>query len=326
VTPSPRVLYLSHASNDVYALIAEQVPPGFTLVTLDADSDDERQAKIADCEVTIIAATGLRKPLIEAATRLRLAHHQGVGYEDTVDWNLLKERGIPLALTPEGTTIGVAEHTVLLALALCKRLTFADSELRQGRWHVNALRPVSIELHSRVIGYVGMGRIGQAAAERFKAFGTKGIYFDPHVTLAPERERELELRREALPTLLAEADVVTLHVPLMPGTRHMIDAKELKRMKPTAFLVNTARGGLVNEGALCRALSDGTIAGVALDVFEEEPLSTSSPLIRLSNAILTPHISAGTRDAMRTKMRAIFANIQRFYRGEPLLNRVDFSA
>jgi phosphoglycerate dehydrogenase-like enzyme len=120
--------------------------------------------------------------------------------------------------------------------------------------------------------------------------------------------------------------VVTLHVPLMPGTRHMIDAKELKRMKPTAFLVNTARGGLVNEGALCRALSDGTIAGVALDVFEEEPLSTSSPLIRLSNAILTPHISAGTRDAMRTKMRAIFANIQRFYRGEPLLNRVDFSA
>ena len=199
---SPRILYLSHASNEVYALIAEQISSDFALVTLDADSDHERREKIADCEVVIIAGTGLRRPLIEAADRLRLAHHQGVGYEDTVDWELLKERGVPLALTPEGTTVGVAEHTVLLTLALCKRLTFADSELRQGRWHVNSLRPASIELNGKTIGYVGMGRIGMAAAERFKAFGTNGIYFDPKVVLEPERERELGLRRTAFPALL----------------------------------------------------------------------------------------------------------------------------
>jgi phosphoglycerate dehydrogenase-like enzyme len=326
VSVSPRILYLSHASKEVYALIAEQVPSNFTLVTLDTDSDDERYARIADCEVVIIAGTGLRGPLIKAAKQLRLAHHQGVGYEDTVDWELLKARGIPLALTPEGTTIGVAEHTVLLTLALCKRLTFADSELRQGRWHVNALRPVSIELHGRTIGYVGMGRIGQAAAERFKAFGTKGIYFDPQVALEPERERELGLRRAAFPTLLAESDVVTLHVPLTPRTKHIIDMPELKRMKPSAILINTARGGLINEMALCDALLGGTIAGASLDVFESEPLATTSPLVGLSNVILTPHIAAGTRDAMKTKMRAIFANIGRFYRGEPLLNRVDFKS
>ena len=146
-----------------------------------------------------------------------------------MDWELLKARGIPLALTPEGTTIGVAEHTVLLTLALCKRLAFADAELRQGRWHVNALRPVSSQvLQVSTIGYVGMGRIGQAAAEQFKAFGTKGIYFDPQVALEPERERELGLRRAAFPTLLAESDVVTPHVPLTPRTRHIIDMPELE--------------------------------------------------------------------------------------------------
>jgi phosphoglycerate dehydrogenase-like enzyme len=230
-----------------------------------------------------------------------------------------------MALTPEGTTIGVAEHTVLLTLALCKRLPFADSELRQGRWHVNALRPVSVELNGRTIGYIGMGRVGQAAAERFRAFGTVGVYFDPHVTLTPERERDLALRKVPLHDLLAVADVVTIHVPLMPGTRHMINAPEFKRMKRTAVFINTARGGLVNEAALCEALLDGTIAGAALDVFEQEPLPTTSPLIGLPNTILTPHISAGTRDALTTKMKAIFANIARFYRGEPLKNLVDYS-
>jgi phosphoglycerate dehydrogenase-like enzyme len=119
---------------------------------------------------------------------------------------------------------------------------------------------------------------------------------------------------------------VTIHVPLMPGTRHMIDAAELKKMKRTALFINTARGGLVNETALCNALLDGAIAGAALDVFEQEPLPTTSPLIGLGNVILTPHISAGTRDAMATKMKAIFENIARFYRGEPLKNAVDYSA
>jgi phosphoglycerate dehydrogenase-like enzyme len=169
-----------------------------------------------------------------------------------------------------------------------------------------------------------MGRIGKAAAERFKAFGTKGIYFDPQVVLEPERERELGLRRAAFPTLLAESDVVTLHVPLTPRTRHMINSRELRQMKQTALLINTARGGLINETALCDALLNGIIAGASLDVFENEPLATTSPLVGLSNVILTPHIAAGTRDAMKTKMRAIFENIQRFYRGEPLLNQVDF--
>ena len=122
-----RVMYLSHATPEVYSIIRDAVPEEFELVTLDQDSDDERREKIARCEVVIVAATPLRKPMIDAAKRLELVHHQGVGWQDTTDHTELKQRAIPLAVTPEGTTVGVAEHTVLLMLAALKLLPFADS-------------------------------------------------------------------------------------------------------------------------------------------------------------------------------------------------------
>ncbi len=311
-----RVLYLSHAPPAVYAIIREAVPEGFELITLERDSDDERRAKIAGCEVAIVAATPLTKALIDAAAKLELVHHQGVGWQDTTDHAALRARGVPLALTPEGTTTGVAEHTVLLMLAVLKRLPFADAELRAGRFHVNALRPVSRELAGMTVGYVGMGRIAQAVAERLRAFGARGVFFDPEVPAADG------LEKRSFEEVLALADLLTLHAPLTRETRHMIGAAELARMKPGAYLVNTARGGLVDEAALVAALESGRLAGAALDVFEAEPLPAGHPLARLPNVVLTPHISAGTRDALAAKMHALFANVRRFYRGEPLANRV----
>lgn len=311
------VLYLSHATPEVYSIIRSAAPAGYELLTLDADNDDERRAKLARCEVVIVAATPLRKPLIDCATRLELVHHQGVGWQDTTDHVVLRERRIPLAFTPEGTTTGVAEHTVLLILAALKRLPYADAELRQGRFHINALRPVSRELAGMTVGYVGMGRIAQAVAQRLAPFGTKGLYCDPLVD-APE---SLGLEKAGLDELLGRSDVVSLHVPLTPETRHLMDAARLARMKPGAYLINTARGGLVDESALVASLQSGRLAGAALDVFEQEPLPAQHPLTRLANVVLTPHIAAGTRDALATKMRTIFANVERFYRGEPLINR-----
>jgi phosphoglycerate dehydrogenase-like enzyme len=264
----------------------------------------------------IVAANPLRKPLIDAAGRLELVHHQGVGWQDTTDHAELEARGIPLALTPEGTTVGVAEHTVLLTLSILKLLPFADAELRQGRFHVNALRPASRELAGMTVGYVGMGRIAQAVATRLRAFGTRGIFFDPNVAAFED------LERTNLDAVLAASDIVSLHLPLTRETRHLIGAAELARMKPGAYLVNTARGGLVDEAALVGALESGRLAGAALDVFETEPLPAGHPFAKLRNVVLTPHISAGTRDALSTKMRALFANVERFYRGEPLANRV----
>jgi phosphoglycerate dehydrogenase-like enzyme len=311
-----RVLYLSHASSAVYDIIRRVAPEDCELVTLDADDDAERREKIATCEVVIVAATPLRKPMIDAARSLELVHHQGVGWQDTTDHEALRARGIPLAVTPEGTTVGVAEHTILLMLSALKRLPFADRELREGRFHINALRPVSRELCGLTVGYVGMGRIARAVAARLGAFGTRGVY------LAPAVAEMDELRRVPLATLLAEADIVTLHVPLTPDTKHMIGARELAAMKPGAYLVNTSRGGLVDEDALAAALASGHLAGAALDVFEQEPMPAGHPLARFENVTLTPHISAGTRDALAAKMRALFANVERFYRGEPLAHRV----
>ncbi len=318
----PKVLYNSHATPAVYDIIRAGVPAGFELVTLDADDEVERIARARDCEVIVVASAPLRRAVIDAATRLRLVHHQGVGYHDTVDWSALAERGIPLALTPEGTTIGVAEHAVMLALAVCKRLPYADAELRQGRWHINALRPESREISGMTVGYLGMGRIGQALAERLRVFGTLGIYVDDAAPLAAARERELGLERVGFDALLARSDLLSLHVPLTPATRHIVGRAAIARMKPGALIVNTARGGLIDEVALAEALADGRLGGAGLDVFEREPPPTSDPLLALRNVVVTPHISAGTRDALGVKMRALFANVQRFYAGEPLANRV----
>ncbi|MEO8740882.1 MAG: 2-hydroxyacid dehydrogenase [Casimicrobiaceae bacterium] len=323
MTNVPKIYYNSHAGDDVYAIIRETLPAGYELVTLESDDDGERSVKIADCEVAICAAYRLSAPLIDAATKLRLIHHQGVGYHDTIAIEAVKARGIPLALTPEGTDVSVAEHTVMLMLAACRRLSFADSELRAGRFHINALRPVSRELNGMTVGYVGMGRIAQAAAARLKAFATHGIYFDKVATISDEAAATLGLRRVAtLETLLAEADIITLHVPLTVETRHLMNVATIAAMKPGAVLINTARGAIVDETALAEALQRGHLAAAGLDVFESEPVPATSPLLKLPNVVLTPHISAGTRDALKAKMTAIFANVQRFYAGEPLKNQV----
>jgi phosphoglycerate dehydrogenase-like enzyme len=319
----PKIYDNSYADADVYAVIREALPARFELVTLERDDDAEREARIRDCEVAICAAYPLSAAVIAAAGKLRLIHHQGVGYHDTVDVDAVRTRGIPLALTPEGTDVSVAEHTVMLMLAACRRLPFADSELRAGRFHLNALRPVSRELNGQTIGYVGMGRIAQVTAERLKPFATKGIYFDPFARLPDETAERLGVRAvDSLERLLHTADIVTLHVPLTAKTRHLLNAETIAMMKRGAMLINTARGPLVDERALAAALRRGHLAAAGLDVFEQEPVPATSPLVSLPNVVLTPHISAGTRDALKAKMTAIAANIERFYAGEPLRNQV----
>ena len=317
-----KVYYNSCAGEDVYDMIREVMPVDFELVSLENDDDEERFKKISDVQVAVVAATPLTQPIIEAATQLELIHHQGVGYQDTVDIEAIKERGLPLALTPEGTTTPVAEMAILLMLSVYRRLTFADPELRQGRWHINSLRPVSRNLKGRVIGYIGMGRIGQATAERAYAFGTTGIYYDLEDTIGKERANELGLRYGTFDEVIENADILTLHIPSSPDVRHMINAAVIARMKPGAVIINTARGILIDEKALYEGLSSGHLGGAGLDVYEQEPPSIDNPLLKLSNVVVAPHISGGTRDAFQTKWTAIFENIVRFFEGRALKNQV----
>ena len=154
--------------------------------------------------------------------------------------------------------------------------------------------------------------------------GCSGIYCDPQVVLAPEQEATLGLRRAALEEMLPAVDVLSIHVPLTPDTRMIIDASAIARLKPGAIVVNTARGGIIDENALAAALRSGHVLATGLDVFEHEPPSPDNPLLPLPNTILTPHISAGTRDAMRQKMAAIFANLDRFFSDRSMNNLVKF--
>ncbi|MEM8664152.1 MAG: NAD(P)-dependent oxidoreductase [Pseudomonadota bacterium] len=315
-----RVFYNSLGTPEMYALIRARAGSGIELITLETDDDAERCAKIADCEVAIVAAKPLTAGVIEAGARLCLIHHQGVGYHDTVDLEAARAKGLRLALTPEGTTIGVAEHTVLLALGAARRAAFADAELRQGRWHVNALRPVSVELYGKLVGYIGFGRIGQEVARRLNAFGTHGAFHDPDV------EASDLAQSRPFDWIIENADILTLHVPLTATTRHLVSAEAIARMKPSAILINTARGGIVDDAALAGALASGRLLAAGLDVFEGEPIEADNPLTGLPNVFLTPHISAGTRDALGHKMDALFANLRRFKAGEPLANEIDLRA
>lgn len=322
-----RVAYWSLGTPELYALLARLAPPELELLTLASGEEAERLALAAEAEAVVVASSPFTAAHLAAARRLRFVQHQGVGWQDTVPWRELAARGIPLATTPQGTTVPVAEMTVLLALAALRRLSFADAELRRGRWHVNALRPLSRNLAGRVVGYVGFGRIGQAAAERFAAFGTTGLYVDPAVTLTAAEEARLGVRRAAsLDALLAAAEIVTLHLPLTETTRHLIDRAAIARMRPGAVLVNTARGGLVDEAALAEALAEGRLLAAALDVFETEPPPPDHPLLALPNVVATPHISAGTRDAFEEKLAAALGNVAAFFAGRPVANLVALPA
>jgi phosphoglycerate dehydrogenase-like enzyme len=319
-----RVLYNSFAAPELYAMIREAARSRCEIVTLASDDDAERLEKLHDIDAVIVASRPLTRLLIEGAPRLAFVHHQGVGYHDTVDTAALAARGIPLAITPTGTTVGVAEHTLMLMLGMLRRFPFADSELRQGRFHINALRPVSRELRGRTIGLVGAGRIGQAVAERLKPFEVTTVYYDP-AGLSEKRESALGIARRDFDDLLAEADIISLHLPLTPATRHVMNARAFAKMKKGSFLINTSRGGLVDEAALTQVIKTGHLAGAGLDVFDSEPPKIGHPLFRLPSVVLTPHIAAGTRDAFLEKMTFIFDNLHRYWRGEPVENLIQLS-
>jgi len=316
-----KILYMNYATEDVYGIIRSQLPEGFELVTLEKDDDKERLDKIGRVDFVLVATAKLTREMLEKAKRLRLIQHQGVGY-DTTDVETAKRLGIPIGLTPEGTSIGVAEHTILLILAVYKKLVIAHNSLVKGEWLQFALRPESYEMYGKTLGLVGFGRIGREVANRAKPFDVRILYYDKYIHASPDQKETLGVDEVSFKKLLAESDIISLHVPLTDETRGMMNHKAFKAMKHTATLINTARGGLVNERDLYEALRGRVIAGAGLDVFEKEPPSPDNPLFKLDNVILTPHISAGTKDALIAKMRAAFANMVRVTRGEKPINLV----
>ncbi|HVB38169.1 MAG TPA: NAD(P)-dependent oxidoreductase [Vicinamibacterales bacterium] len=231
--------------------------------------------------------------LIAAARRLIVIGRAGVGV-DNIDVEAATRAGITVVNAPAGNTIAAAEHTMALLLGAARHLAEADASLRRGEWLRSRL--TGLELRGRTLGIVGFGKIGRAVADRARGFEMNVVAHDP--LLSPADAASLGVERLELHELLARADVVTLHVPLTPRTRHLIDAQALARMKPGSILLNASRGGVVDEAALAHALHSGHLAGAGIDVFEHEP-PLDSPLIGEPNALLTPHLAASTIEAQR---------------------------
>jgi D-3-phosphoglycerate dehydrogenase / 2-oxoglutarate reductase len=242
--------------------------------------------------IVVRSQTTIDADVIAAASTLKVIARAGVGL-DNVDVDAATRQGVVVCNAPQSNVISAAEHTVAMLLAVARNIPQAHAALVEGRWERSAWK--GTELHDKTLGVLGLGRIGTLVAQRCHAFGMRLVGYDPFVT--PDRAARLGV--ELLPSVdevLERADFVTLHLPKTPETIGLLDAERLRRMKPTARIINVARGGIIDEDDLAKALEDGVLAGAAIDVFDEEP-TTSSPLFGLPNAVVTPHLGASTDEA-----------------------------
>ncbi|MBW3562491.1 MAG: phosphoglycerate dehydrogenase [Actinobacteria bacterium] len=242
--------------------------------------------------IVVRSSTTVDTDVIAAGTSLKVIARAGIGL-DNVDVDAATRAGIIVCNAPQSNIVSAAEHTVAMILALSRNIPQANAALKAGRWERSQWK--GTELQGKVLGVVGLGRIGVLVAQRASAFGMRLTAFDPYVAQDRAARMGVELVDD-LDDLLAGSDYVTVHLPRNPETVGLIGARELDLMKPSARLVNVARGGIVDEAALADALRDGTIAGAALDVFDSEP-ATESPLFELDNVVVTPHLGASTQEA-----------------------------
>jgi len=265
----------------------------FEIIQVDDSSSPEFEEALGRAHGLVVrSATKVRGNLLAKAPNLRVVGRAGVGV-DNIDLDAATARGVAVLNAPAGNTVSAAELTLALMMALVRQVAEADASVRRGEWKRSKFQ--GVELRGRTLGLIGAGRIGGTVAKRCKAFRMRVLAYDPYLT--DERAHDLGVERAELDTVIESADVLSLHVPLTDSTRNLIDADALSRMKKGAYIVNVARGGVVDEAALAAALASGHIAGAALDVYGNEPLEAESPLRTAPNTVLTPHLGASTAEA-----------------------------
>ncbi|HJY80146.1 MAG TPA: 2-hydroxyacid dehydrogenase [Candidatus Binatia bacterium] len=301
---------------DILAQVQQLKPAGFTLQMLPPGaSAAEIAAAIREAEYLLGFPRFLPDEAYLAAKRLKLLQVLSAGY-DYLNIEGARKARIPICSNGGANSVAVAEHAIMLMLAVYRKLVTFHQNVVAGQWHRGIPRTVDIyELEGKTVGLVGLGHIGRQVARRVKAFEARVIYYDT-VRQSPQEEENLGVQYTPLATLLATADIVSLHVPLNESTRHLIDAQALGRMKPTAILINTCRGEVVDERALIEALQQGRILAAGLDTQAQEPADPHNPLLRLPNVTLTPHSAGPTVDSFRKRFQNGYANIARVAQGQ----------
>jgi glyoxylate reductase/D-3-phosphoglycerate dehydrogenase len=301
---------------DIQALALEMKPPGFVLAHLpSAASVADIAASLEDADYLMGFLRFIPDEAFQQAPRLKLIQVLSAGY-DRVNIAGARAARIPICTNGGANAVAVAEHAIMLMLAVYRKLVLYHPNVAAGRWHEGIPRSVDIyELEGKTVGLIGLGNIGQQVAKRLSAFDCQIIYYDT-IRRSPEEEARLQARYVPLDTLLETSDVVSLHVPLNDHTRDMIDARALARMKPKAILINTCRGEVVKEDDLIDALRHGTILAAGLDTQAKEPADPANPLLDLPNVTLTPHSAGPTVDSFRKRFANGYANIQRVADGQ----------
>ena len=302
------ILYIGPKLPEYTDVIEGLLPEGFQLQIVQPDSP-ELWERLGEADF-LISFVWITKEMIQAAPKLKLIQSITAGY-DKIDVEAAARAGIPVATTTGANAVSVAEHIFAMILALSHHIVYAHNAMKQGGWpQLELYLDKCFELSGKTIGLIGFGQIGQAAARIARVFGMGVLYYRRN-RLPREEEILLEVSYASLESLLRGADIVSIQVPLTPQTTDLIGPKELGMMKKSALLINTARGGIVDEEALIECLTERRIAGAGLDVFVEEPISPQNPLLHMDNVVLTPHTAGAAWESVNRTLEVSVENILR---------------
>jgi phosphoglycerate dehydrogenase-like enzyme len=311
----PRIALLDPFHPAIIQTIRDLLPDGWDLSVADASDPASRAEALAGADIALIMAAKMTPDLLGQAPRLRFIQKMGAGV-DNIDLEACGGAGITVARLGAGNAIQVAEHAAMMILAASRRLIALDARVRAGHWDKEPARGVIQHIHGKTVGIIGFGAIGRRLARILSGFEVEIIYCDP-VPAPAAIEAALNTRRVTFDELITGADIITLHLPLTPESRAMIGASEISRMKPDVVLVNCARGGIVDEDAVARALLDGKLLGAAMDVFKSEPPG-HNPLFDIDTAVFSPHCAGATLNNFAAIAARAMTNAEAYLEGGAL--------
>jgi phosphoglycerate dehydrogenase-like enzyme len=317
----PRILFLHGLDPRLVELVVSPCPTSYELIALSGNaSEDDQIEAIEHADFLMIYRAKPSDAVLGHGSRLKFIQLLAAGYDD-MNVALMHRLGIPCANNGGANSWAVADQTVLLMLALYRRVWQIDQAVRQGRWNRGVDGQNTFELAGKTVGILGLGNIGRQVAQRVRAFDARVRYFNP-VRLSEQEECDLGVTFATLDQLFTESDILTLHAPLTSETRQLVSRARLATMKRSAIIVNTSRGPVIDEAALIDALTTGALAGAGLDAFEQEPVAPNNPLLRLDNVVLSPHSAGTTSDTWRRRGAFAFENINRVLAGKPPLAQI----
>ena len=312
-----KVVFFTNIDAELRQVVADKALPGMDVVTAPADMDDDEKIELVrDADFIMLFPGKISDRVLQAATKCKVIQFLSAGY-DEMNLPLAEDLGIAVANNGGANRVAVAEHTLMLMLATHRRMMFYANNVKAGRWKQEQDRKIDVfELEGKTLGLIGMGNIGRQVARRAAAFDMELQYYDKYHPLTPVEEETMGIKAIDMDTLLQTSDVVSTHVPLTRDTYGMIGKRELELMKPTGVVINTSRGGVIEETALAEALISGTIAAAGLDVMEHEPPDPNDPLLQIENLVITPHTAGPTLESIPKRAANGFENIQHVWSGQ----------